>query len=87
MGIFSKKKSNAAIESPAPTGGGANSAESSVPSRDVDKAAAVIEARARGKLARTQTSQMKANQAMEAAAASPFAALCKCLPCLAPKPP
>lgn len=77
-----KKEKNG---TPGGTPAGTESSESPgpVPTIDVDKAAAVIEARHRGNLARKQTSQLMAHRE-GADSDNPFL---KCLPCLAPKWP
>lgn len=78
---FTSKRPNR--DGPATVPGEAASS-SPVPKIDVDKAASIIEKRARGNLARQQTSMLKAHREMEkeAAESNPFY---KCLTCLDPK--
>ena len=74
MGFFGKSKKP--DETPRPAG-----EAKKPPALDLEGAASKIEACTRGKLARKQTSSMKAHREREAE--TPIAAaLAKCLPCL-----
>jgi len=82
FGGKSKRKNAPDSAAPATADAAAPTTGKPVPEPNTDKAKEVIEAHVRGNLARQQTSQMKANQAMEMDQGNPFL---KCLPCLAPK--
>ena len=89
MGLLSRSKSKKS-DAPAATVPAALPVEeptaSPVKPLDLDKAAAVIEARARGMQARAKTTGLKApRDASGEAASGPPEWLLKCMPCIAPK--
>ena len=83
MGLFSKRSNK---KEQAYASSGPATTPNPVPNLDVDKAAEIIEARARGKLARSKTSNLKAHRAMPNGEENGFfAALGKCFPCVQSK--
>lgn len=95
VAFFSKRsKSKKADELLTPTSAGASGSEAkvkasggvSLPTLDLEKAAQVIEARARGVMARRKTTGLKAHRGGTPSDENPLAAfLAKCMPCLQPK--
>jgi len=96
VAFFSKRaKSKKADELLTPTSAGASGSEVKVkasgggimlPTLDLDKAAQVIEARARGVMARRKTTGLKAHRGGTPSDENPLAAfLAKCMPCLQQK--